>query len=57
MSDISLITKPNADEAAIKTRRTRSSLSRGSSVIRAPKIPARRKRMPYASNRISLLNG
>jgi hypothetical protein len=29
MSEISLMTKPNADEAAIKTRRTTSELSRG----------------------------
>jgi hypothetical protein len=45
MSDISLITKPNADEAAMKTRRTASSMSRGISVSSAPKIPAMRKRI------------
>jgi len=57
MSEISLMTKPNADDAAMKTRRISRELSRGKSVSSAPNIPARRKRMPYASNRISLFNG
>jgi hypothetical protein len=57
MSEISLITKPNADETAVKMMRIISELSRGDVVISAPKIPVSSQRMPYASNRTSLLSG
>ena len=45
-SDISLITNPNADEAAIKMMRIGRYPSSGDPVSSAPKTPARIKRMP-----------
>jgi hypothetical protein len=56
-SDISLITKPKADEAAIKMIRIVREPFSGDAVSSAPKTPARVKRMPYASKRISLRSG
>jgi hypothetical protein len=57
LSEISLITKPKADEAVIKMVSSTSELLKGDAVSSAPKTPENIKRMPYASNRISLRSG
>jgi hypothetical protein len=56
-SEISLMTKPNADDAAMKMTRTASEVFSGDAASRAPNTPAKIKRIPYASKRISLRNG
>jgi hypothetical protein len=57
LSEISLMTNPNAEDAAIKSTRTASELFSVAVASSAPNTPAKIKRIPYASKRISLLNG
>jgi hypothetical protein len=56
-SDISLMTKPNAEDAAMKMIRTASELFSADAASSAPNTPAKIKRIPYASKRISRRNG
>jgi hypothetical protein len=57
LSEISLITKPKAEDAAMKMTRTASEVFSAEAASSAPNTPARIKRIPYASKRISLRNG
>jgi hypothetical protein len=57
LSEISFITKPNAEDAAMKMTSTASKVFSADAASRAPNTPAKIKRIPYASKRISLRNG
>jgi hypothetical protein len=51
------MTNPNAEDVAIKRTKTASELFSADAASSAPNTPAKIKRIPYASKRISLRNG